>query len=274
MKMGFNTLSCPSWDFKQIISSAQKYGLMGVEFRGYKRELNLYNLYEFSQGAKETRSMFDEAGVPITCFSSSIHLTNTAELSKSKEELANYLQLCDMFGTSKVRVFGGKLGSLSRLEAIDHIKRNLIDLSVMASNHQVQLLIETHDDWVHSTHILPILDDTDPNLVGILWDIHHTYRLGGESPRDTWNALGSRIINTHWKDSSLQPSAREGYEYCFMGKGDIPLQEAYVALRQGNYTGSYTLEWEKYWHPELPEPEEAFKDFVAYMEVLKANGRI
>jgi hypothetical protein len=40
-----------------------------------------------------------------------------------------------------------------------------------------------------------------------------------------------------------------------------------------DYTGSYSFEWEKVWHPELEEPEIAFPDYARVMrEYLSAVG--
>jgi hypothetical protein len=36
-------------------------------------------------------------------------------------------------------------------------------------------------------------------------------------------------------------------------------------LIEGGYEGYATLEWEKRWHPDLPEPEEAFPRYVRKM---------
>lgn len=42
---------------------------------------------------------------------------------------------------------------------------------------------------------------------------------------------------------------------------EAPLKEAIDALKTGGYAGYYSLEWEKMWHPEIPEPELAFADY-------------
>jgi hypothetical protein len=37
-------------------------------------------------------------------------------------------------------------------------------------------------------------------------------------------------------------------------------------LLDGGYTGFFSLEWEKRWHPELREPEEEFPAYAAFMK--------
>ena len=54
-------------------------------------------------------------------------------------------------------------------------------------------------------------------------------------------------------------------QYCLLGRGDIPVKQAIDLLRKGNYSGYYSFEWEKLWHPEILDPEEAMSDYVQVM---------
>ena len=49
------------------------------------------------------------------------------------------------------------------------------------------------------------------------------------------------------------------------GEGDIPLREIVRAMEKDGYTGYFSLEWEKHWHPELPPIEEALASFTALL---------
>ena len=48
----------------------------------------------------------------------------------------------------------------------------------------------------------------------------------------------------------------------------LPLKAAISRLRQDGYEGFYSFEWEKRWHPELPEPERALPRYVDFMRAL------
>ena len=50
-----------------------------------------------------------------------------------------------------------------------------------------------------------------------------------------------------------------------MDKGEVPIYEAVDALRKGGYTGYYSFEWEKLWHPEIDSPEIALADYPVAM---------
>lgn len=42
-------------------------------------------------------------------------------------------------------------------------------------------------------------------------------------------------------------------------------------LTQNGYEGYLSFEWEKKWHPELPDASEAFPAFIQYMHFLHEN---
>ena len=42
-------------------------------------------------------------------------------------------------------------------------------------------------------------------------------------------------------------------------------------LQADGYTGFYSFEWEKRWHPELPEPERALPQYVDFMRTLEED---
>ena len=45
----------------------------------------------------------------------------------------------------------------------------------------------------------------------------------------------------------------------------LPLKAVISRLQQDGYEGFYSFEWEKRWHPELPEPERALPRYVDFM---------
>ena len=53
-----------------------------------------------------------------------------------------------------------------------------------------------------------------------------------------------------------------------MGEGSVPWPEVFAALRGVGYDGWITDEYEKYWHPELPEPAEGMPRNLAYVQSL------
>lgn len=267
MKLAFTTLGCPEWDMGTIIAKAVEYGFDGVDFRGYQGELNVYELPRFTNDVKDTARQFADAGLDVSCFSSSVcvFLKTPAELNAGIDEVKAYAELCTHFQTPFIRVFGGAIGDTPRADAVDIMAANLEQIAEVTGKYGVQPLLETHDEWLECAHLKAVMEKVDPDSAGILWDVHHPYRMKGESPLETWTTLGRWIRNTHWKDSRVQQDLEAGYQLCLTGDGDIPLTEIFECLKNGDYKGYLTLEWEKMWHPEIEEAEIAFPKYVEFM---------
>lgn len=270
MKLAFTTLGCPKWDLDTIISKAVEFGYAGVDFRGYLGEMEIYKLPEFKEQLSETKEKFAAANLEIPCFSSSVRLfiTDPDELTKNLVELEQYAKLCLEFNTSYIRVFGGDIGNVSREDAIKIVVDNLKQMLSIAEKYQVTILLETHDAWTSCEHVNEVVRQVDSEYFKVLWDIHHPYRTEGEDPNLTWNTLGDRIQYTHWKDSYIKAGTARGYQLCLLGEGDVPLKRIYQLLKNNNYTGYFTLEWEKLWCPEIEEPEVAFRQYSIFMKQL------
>ncbi|MCB5237810.1 sugar phosphate isomerase/epimerase family protein [Niallia circulans] len=268
MKLAFTTLGCPDWDLERIIKNAVENGYNGIDFRGLLGELDIYKLKEFSSNVKETVRQFKEASLEIPCFSSSVKLVTQSqeEYDRYIEELRQYALLCKEFNTPYIRVFGGAIGKWKREEAIEIAEKNVHDYLAIVEKYNVKLLLETHDDWTDSRNVRELVQRVSSNHFLVLWDIHHPYRTIGEKPETTWDNLGEWVCYTHWKDSYVKKETKRGYQLCLLGEGDIPLPDIMALLKDNEYDGYFTLEWEKKWCPELEEPEIAFKQFSKYMK--------
>lgn len=269
MRLSFTTLGCPDWDLDTILTRAGTYGFDAVDFRGLQGEMNIYKLPDFSAKLQETVKRFEDAGLAVSCFSSSARLVSHGQqVEEHLDEIRRYRELCAAFGTRYIRVFGGGTGDTPRADAIAIAAEHLRQMAEIAADQDVTVIIETHDDWLKAVDVKAVLDGASAANAGVLWDIHHPYRMVGEPPEETLDILGRSIQYTHWKDSRVEG---DGHRYCLLGQGDIPLGRIHTLLSQGGYAGYYTLEWEKKWHPEIEPPEVAFPQFVRFMRELESG---
>jgi len=268
MKLSFTTLGCPAWDLDTIIARVREWKFDGVDFRGYRGEHDIWKQPEFGAGAAATAARFRAAGIAVPCFSSSIRLLVPADKREPfRAEAGEYARLCAAFGTPFVRVFGGHLKDVgaSDPEAAARTAAEFLD-ELAALAPRVTFLVETHDDWVAGRELRRIMERVTAPNAGVVWDIHHPYRLADEPLEATWAAIGRWVRYVHVKDST---GDRTRHTLCLPGRGTIPIAGAVRVLHEGGYDGFLALEWEKRWHPELPEPEEAFPLFIHLMEGLR-----
>lgn len=263
--VGFSTLGCPSWDWTKILTFAQAHDFSAIELRGLQGNMDLPSRPEF-QLDRIAQSKRDVSAhkLKIACVSSSAQL-HDADPEKHKQQIADakrFIDLASQLGSPNVRVFGNKIEGPRDL-VIERVAAGLRELEAYAGPRGVTVIIESHGDFTDSPTLSQILARADSPHVGLLWDAHHTYVEGKEDPAFTVQKLGKYIRHTHLKDSVPTPNGRH---YVLTGRGDVPVRKQVEVLEATGYTGCYTFEWEKVWHPDLEEPEIAIADFAEFMK--------
>lgn len=269
--VGFSTLGCPSWEWAKILEFARAHEFSAIELRGLQGTMDLPARPEF-QPDRIAQSKRDVAakGLKIACVSSSAQL-HDSDPAKRKQQIADakrFIDLAASLGAPYVRVFGNNLEG-PRDEVVARIASGLHELGTYSGARGVSVIIESHGDFTDSPTLDDILTRADSPHVGLLWDAHHTFVSGKEDPEFTVRKVGRFIRHTHLKDSV--PSA-DGRRYVLTGRGDVPVRKQVEVLTATGYTGCYTFEWEKVWHPELEEPEIAIADFAEFMRKIPAQG--
>lgn len=102
--------------------------------------------------------------------------------------------------------------------------------------------------------------------VGAVWDSHHPGR-AGESAREVYEAIGSRLCLAQVKDAARTGNGPNDWRLVLLGEGDVPVRDMLRLLVSGGYTGWVSVEWEKRWHPEIEEPELALPQ---HLELLRS----
>lgn len=273
MKLAFMTLGCPNWDLDTICARGREYGFDGVDLRGYLDALDITTRPEFTSGVADTRRKLADAGLEVSAISSSINICVPEDKVRSLEEARRTIAVAHALDCRNVRIYGG--GDLSQ-----HNRQELVQIGCdcvaqifdLDGGSDLNWLIETHDLWIHSSDICLLLDCIPDRAFGALWDMGHTSRVGGETPAETYHAIGSRVGYTHIKDALYGPqhalAMEDGWRYTLPGEGQLPLAEAIRLLKSHGYAGWLQFEHEKRWHPELLEPEVAFPAFVRWVRSL------
>ncbi len=272
MKYATSTLGCLDWDLPMILDRLPAYGFQAVDFRGLRGTFNMWELPEFNTDAPASARRLADVGLAVSCFSASARLVwhGEAERERALDEIRRLVALCAIFGAAQIRVFGGDLAGRSRDDGLARGRELLAQMLEITAGTSVQLAVETHDAWTHSADILALIEGTAPDRVGLCWDVKHPYWAGQETPAFTWSQIGARVINTHWKDARRDHVTGRD-RLCLCGEGLLPLADCLDLLTAAGYSGYYTLEWERRWHPYLPDAEIAFPAFVRHMEQLSAR---
>jgi sugar phosphate isomerase/epimerase len=260
-RLSFSTLGCPKWSLAQIIKTAVSEKYEGVEIRGLEGELFLPKRPEFSSSIADTKAMFTDNNIKICNLGSSanLHFMDQAKRQKNLDEAKRFLDLAQQLSCPYVRVFPNDLPkNQDREQTITLISENLLELGRYAKDTKVTVLLESHGQVIWKDVLLRIMQQTEHPNIGMIWDIFNMWSITKESPTEVYNTLKKYIRHTHIKDGSMVDGKPV---FTFIGKGQAPLREAFEVLKSGGYSGYYSLEWEKMWHPEIAEPELAFVDY-------------
>jgi sugar phosphate isomerase/epimerase len=261
--IGFSTLGCPGWDWKTILRHADEWGYRAIEIRGIQGEMDLLKRPEL-QGSRlaDTLKSLAALDLVVSDLGSSAHLHDRDEAKRKQnlDEARRFIDLAHTMGAAYVRVFGNEVPKGEPApEALKRIGEGLHALGDHAQGSGVTVLLETHGDLVKSQMIEAALAGAGPN-VAVLWDARHTFVMGHEAPQVTFDAIGKLVRHVHLKDSRV---GAEGPDLSpLIGEGEVPVRGIVSVLAKGGYEGFYSFEWEKVWHPEIPEPEVAFPQYA------------
>ncbi len=253
LRWGFSTLGCAELSLPEVCQLAAQFEFPEFEVRALQGRVDLPQ-YALDHGLVPPRvgSLFKDHQVRMIVGSSDFKLIEGDDFKRA--ELSRFCAWADAWRAPYVRVFGGGTWGTPPTEAeLKTAAENIAWWRAEKKAHrwQVELLLETHDAFSASEPCCRLFQRLDEPL-GILWDAHHTWRLGGETPRETWRRLSKWIRHVHIKDSIDKPSARHPYTYVLPGEGQAPLADILNLLREENFQGTVSLEWERLWHPYLP----------------------
>jgi len=258
MKFGYSTLGAPEYSFAQCNDLAVANGLDFLEVRSLGGSLDMPGYF--------ASHPVPEGHRPVRILGSSLTLTVASEADI--EAFYGFMRLAQNLDVPYLRIFGG--GEFS--EALDPAKlqhaasvvRRIREMA-RAEGWTAQPLLEMHDAFSNSERCQRLNALLDEPLA-LLWDSHHTWRIGGESLSETWQAVSPLIRHIHYKDSRANG---EGFDYVLPGDGEFPSQDLFSLLKAQGYTGGVSLEWELMWHRELAPLEVAMPKFVS---VLREAG--
>jgi sugar phosphate isomerase/epimerase len=264
--LSFSTLGCPDWTFQQIIDFASKHQYQGIELRGILRQLDLLKCPEFSkQKIASTLEMMSSKNLEFVNLGSSatLHFTESTERKKNIDEGKRFIDLAHELKCPYIRVFPNIFPKdQKKEETMDLISNGLLELGNHAKGSNVSVLIESHGDLLWIEDLEKIMKAAEHKNVGMIWDVTNMWSKTKESPKVVYEKLKKYIKHTHIKDATL---AGDKIQYVRLGKGEVPIFEAIDVLANGGYSGYYSFEWEKLWHPEIEASDIAIADYSKKM---------
>lgn len=267
MKLAFTTLGCPDWSLEQIAEFAGANGFEGVELRTSPDGNHLSDEAPVEE-ATRIGELFRGNGTRVFSLMaySRFSATEKDELVANQAKLLHVLDLAKAAGADFVRTFAGRFGEdKSREQAIADAAEYIAPCAAKAREIGVELGVETHDDWCDASNIRALQKAVGGGL-GAVWDFANAVNATGKSAQEQFDDLGDTILYCHVKDTVTGEDGK--HTYVPVGRGEMPVREVVDSLAKNNLDLYMSFEHEKKWHPELPEPEEAFPAYAEYMKSL------
>lgn len=251
-RLTFSTLGCPNLGFDEILALAKRHGYGGFELRGILDSIDIDSLPQLQkENIETTRQKLTAAGLKIFVLgcSASFH----GGKRRAVEECAFALDAARELDIPYIRVFGNDKPDD---EAYRNVISGLKEVCRLAEGTGVKVLLETHGDFSTVELIESVLSDVNSPALGLLWDVCHTCNSGVDTAGFA-ERFAKEIYHVHIKDELSDKTL------CLPGKGCLDIRTAVGALSAHGYTGLFSLEWEKRWHPELEDIEQALTAFEA-----------
>jgi sugar phosphate isomerase/epimerase len=250
---GFSTLGCPELSLSEVCALGAEFDMPNLELRALCGRVDLPACAEEMGWSPTVAAKLVSAhACRLVVAGSSFKLVGNNPALRA--DFLHYCAWADSWRVPYVRVFGGgvwgePLRDADYVQAAETVRWWRRERE--ARGWRTEMLLETHDAFSASAPCAELMRRLD-TPVGVIWDSHHTWRLGGEAPAESWSCLSAWVRHVHLKDSIDKPSARHPFTYVLPGEGQMPLADLVGLLRAQQYAGVVSLEWEKLWHPYLP----------------------
>ncbi len=273
MKLAFSTLGCPNWKLDRIAQAARAFGYEGIELRAIGGDLDLLKRPEFQPGSvDETRRWLAGQGLAICCVDTSCTFdSEDADERRDQVGLAiKHAELAAALGAPLIRIFPDKIrNGATRGETRDNIAACLREVAWRVPAG-VRVGLETHGDFAHGQAAAEIIRLAEHKNVAIIWDVANSLA-AGDSIEESAREVAPHLAHVHLRDARVV----EGIEHwlpVLAGRGAVSFPAVVDVLHRLGYDGYVSFEWEKYWHPEIEEPEVALPDFVEAMKRVFARS--
>ncbi|NEE01910.1 sugar phosphate isomerase/epimerase family protein [Phytoactinopolyspora halotolerans] len=264
--LAVSTLGMPGALIGEVIDVAASAGCVALELRAGEGQLAHVGMSSAERA--ELRGCLDEAGLGVLAVCSYVKLCAAGDDDAVVDDITEHVRLAADLGAGGVRLFPGAENDAGAV-AEERGRRRLEAAVPTAADSGVRLLVETHDS--HRTGedvarlVAPLVQDVagdHPRYIGAIWDIVHSWA-AGESPEASAASLDGLLAYVQVKDAVLADGRPEPV---LPGTGHVPLGEITGVLDRRRYAGVLSLEWEKAWHPDLPEARDALaavRDWLA-----------
>lgn len=267
-KLCFSTLGCAGLCLAESARLGKTHGMSGIELRGIAGETDACKIPDFAaEHAADSRALLDEVGIVPVVLGTSCKFHDPGKRRAALDEGVASAKAAAGLGIPFIRVFGND-AKPDAATATRSVIEGIGELCAAAGD--VIVLLEVHGDFNRSEALMPVIGALDRGGVrnfGLIWDVAHSDRAYGSEWQRFYNDIAPWVRHVHIKDHVriAAGSGTRSFRLTMPGDGEIPIRDIVRRLALDGYSGYFSLEWERMWHPELPPIENALPRFVEIM---------
>lgn len=267
-KLCFSTLGCAGLCLAESARLGKTHGMSGIELRGIAGETDARKIPDLAaENAADSRALLDEVGIVPVVLGTSCKFHDPGKRRAALDEGVASAKAAAGLGIPFIRVFGND-AKPDVATATRSVIEGIGELCAAAGD--VIVLLEVHGDFNRSEALMPVIGALDRGGVrnfGLIWDVAHSDRAYGSEWQRFYNDIAPWVRHVHIKDHVriAAGSGTRSFRLTMPGDGEIPIRDIVRRLALDGYSGYFSLEWERMWHPELPPIENALPRFVEIM---------
>ena len=239
MKYSFMSFSCPELRLDEMLSLAKRSGYDGIEPRIVSGHKHGVEVDTDAATRSEIKCKAAESGMAIACVATSCRYADPATTQQSIDDTLRCIALAADVGAPRIRVFGGRIAEgVSREKAIEVVAESLRAVADYASERDVIVCMETHDDWCDPKHVAEVMKRVDHPAIAVNWDIMHPVRGGFATIDESFETLKPWIKHLHVHDGS-----RDTGKLVPIGEGFVDHRRAVELLLSISYDSYISGEW-------------------------------
>jgi sugar phosphate isomerase/epimerase len=208
------------------------------------------------QAIERLRDAIKRHGVQLACLVPYAKALNSPDADIASDHIGimeDAIDLAEQLRCRLVRSWSGDASApADNPKGFDRAVAATRRVAVRAEYKGIMLGVETHTftETPCAQRMIEFLDAVDSPFVGTIYDPGSMAIAGAEPPQEAIELLGLSIVHVHAKDVLLNENDR----HVPVGQGDIGWGQLIPLLRSAGYRGYVAMEYEKRWHPDLPDP--------------------
>jgi len=224
----------------------------------------------FPENKASTLAALKARNLEFAGFGTSVKFDEADKFDSAIAEGKRAIDVCQFMGIPAIRIFPDRIPpGEEEAVMIARAAKGAQLLAEYGETRGVLVLLETHGDFYTLERIQKVFDLVKNDNFRLLWDIGNTDVVYGDNFIEFYRLVKNLIRHVHIKDFIRgTPGDEKSRKHCRIGEGQVPIKAIVSQLMADGYSGFYSLEWEKKWHPELPEAEIAFPEFIRLMNEI------